>query len=63
MGITILKFQVIITNFWIMDGKKLFFFLVTEKVSAECGFTFIMEACFCHWKVKNLDYYLKISTS
>lgn len=43
-------------------GKKNFF-LVTEKVSAECGFTFIMEACFCHLKVKNLDYYLKISTS
>lgn len=62
MGITILKFQVINTKFWIMDGggKN---FLVTEKVSAECGFTFIMEACFCHWKVKNLDYYLKISTS
>lgn len=42
--------------------KKIFIFLVTEKASAECGFTF-MEACFCHWKVKNLDYYLKISTS
>lgn len=43
--------------------EKIIIFLVTEKVSAECGFTFIMEACFCHWKVKNLDYYLKISTS
>lgn len=43
--------------------KKIKKNLVTEKVSAECGFTFIMEACFCHWKVKHLDYYLKISTS
>lgn len=47
-----------------MDGKKdFYFFLVAEKASAECGFTFIVEACFCHWKVKDLDYYLKISTS